>query len=219
MAYKLTNMKFAMMNGTTFVDLTQYVTGMTLKPDCEIAERQLVGRPFMWRQPVKSMLEAGLTGYVLDDDTPPSREAFRTNDMPLFMFLLPNGRVFAFRAYITEDSVVDDGGILIMDIPLQPTNGYLTTQTETVLTKSAVNVKAGSQLFYYLSAELLDGGTGDVEFSIAGDQKDDSIPTAPGIYLLDPGLTADTTGDVEFTFAGGTQAAGTDIIWGLGALR
>lgn len=219
MAYKFTDMKFAMMNGTTYVDLTQYITGMTLKPDCEIAERQLVGRPTMWRQPVKSILEAGLTGYVLDDDTPPSREIFRANDKPLFMFLIPNGRVFSFNGYITEDSPVDDGGVLILDIPLQPTNGYLTTHTSKTMTVADVNVKAGDLLFYWLTAELLDGGTGAIEFSIKGDQKIASIVTKPGIYLVDPGLTADEKGDAAFNVTGGTQVVGTEIVWGLGDLR
>lgn len=240
----LSDTRFASQSVAGYWDLTEYLTDYDGTGAVNFASRTLMGAKHMWKQPTTTMYDANASGYVLSDGETRFSDMFNADELVLWMCRYPNGAVDVYRAYITEDSIVDDGGIQTLNLPLEASGGYFTGFTNTQLAPTglaSVAVPAGSVLFYWIDKDLVpssDPNLSDVElnFVVDGTAQDlsgtsayqgtgeptDAIKFTQGIYMVDLGITADLTSvEVKFDLTLGSATQDTDAVltWAYGRLR
>ena len=218
------NMQFAVHAPTAgYEDLTQWVTDYTGTPGVNVASRNLVGRPYVWKVATTSYMDGSLDGYVLQDEAPRLVSIFSGSEKALWVQRYPNGRVFVFRSYVPDSAITADDGVQVLDVPLASTEGYLTAKTHTAESGTAIpNMPANAYLFYWIRETIpsLTQLNFDVEY--AGTPGNDiqlpNQPFVPGLYLVPVGNTIPfPTANISIEYQG--VAYDNEVEFAIGALK
>ena len=225
MTFLYKDMTFAVQAQSGFYDISEYVTGFTAVHSSDIASRRLADRDYMWHVVTNTMYEGSVDGYVLPSDDTKFTDIFAGFEKVLWMFQYPNKRADAFRAFIPQDSVEDNGGVQEMDIALMPTDGYFSERLVTAAQRAGIALKQGSYLFAYIAEDIPDPQNNvELDCEITDDNSSatwlvNNIPITAGIYLLPiPNLTGDVASvTAVMDLTNGTL--GTQVQWNIGELR
>lgn len=220
MPHNKQDVKVFMQASSGFYDLSEFISDFELRPGCEITRRRQLGAKSMFGLPVISYIESGVTGYLVQDGAPPFTTVFQAGERPLFAMLLPTQRVFAFKAYISADSIVEEDMVQIMDGPLEPTGGYMTSLTTTD-SQFSWTAKEPSYLFYWLKKDISPAtdisitsstpNSIDMDINTVDKQAIGLLPIAPAGALNNLQVTA--------VDSGGNKVADDSFQWGIGDLR
>ena len=232
----LSDTRIAVQSDAGYFELTDYVTDYEGTAAVNFASRTLMGAKHMWKQPTTTYYDGNVQGYVLSDGEIRFSNIFNADERPLWMIYYPNDAVDVFHGYVGEDSITDDDGAQVMDIPLESSGGFLTTLTSNVEdnTRSPttpLSLPRDYMLFYWITSDLVTDDASTTELDIMVEDLDasnnqvallDDVPFVAGLYLVSLGLNADVANarlHFDLTLGAGTRADGSQIIWGYAPLK